>query len=294
MIVLKFAMLTSRINLARAFVLSLVAAALCLPSAGTRAATRAEAHESQSDQGVKLATSPEAGRGLEAYETGDFENAVKLLKRATKKRKDDAHAWHFLGLAYARRGDGKEARKALALAVQYRLLQLMPVAVANTKKLYNEWTLAEREAARQRYAVRYREALASVESYRQLNPPDADFWREQANSLKFYAQHSETTEASKTLFQFGDEGLVKAVIHKKPEPFYTEKARAKQRTGTVLLRCVLDVDGTVKHILVLRFLPDGLTENAVAVARGISFTPAIKDGRPVPYMQMLEYNFNIF
>jgi tetratricopeptide (TPR) repeat protein len=250
--------------------------------------------ESQTDQGVKSASSLEAERGLEAYEMGDFENAIKYLKRATKKRKDDPTPWHFLGLAYARQGDEKEAHKAMGSAVRLRLRRLTPGAVADSKKSYREWTTEEREAVRLRYAARYREALASVESYLQLNPPDADFWREQADSLKFYGQHSETPEATKTLFQSGDEGIVKAVVHSRPEPLYTEEARRNQATGTIVLRCVADAGGTVKHVLALRLLPYGLTEKAIAVARGIKFTPATKDGRPVSQIIMLEYNFNVF
>lgn len=282
----------SHTYLARAFVLSFIAA-LCLPGAGTHAA-EVRAQEPQSEQDSKLVASLEAEGGLEAYEIGDFENAVKFLKRAAKNRKDDPALWHFLGLAYARQGNEREARKALAAAVQLRLLRLMPDAVGDSKKVRSELMAEEREAVRRRYAARYKEALTSVEGYLQLNPPDADFWREQANSLSFYGQSSEMPEATKTLFQFGDEGIAKAVIHHKPEPLYTEKARANQRAGTVVLRCVLDADGTVKHVLALRLLPDGLTENATAVAREIKFTPATKDGRLVSQMIMLEYNFNIY
>ena len=289
MMVLKFEMRTSHINLAHAFVLSLVAG-VCLPCAGTHAEIRAQ--ESQAEQGLKLAVSLEAERGLEAYEMGDFENAIKFLKRATQKHKGDPTLWHFLGLAYARQGNEGEAHKSLVSAIRLRLLRLTPDAVGDSEKVRKEFVTAEREAVRRRYAARYKEALASVESYLQLNPPDADFWREQANSLSFYAQHSESPEASKTLFRFGDEGIIKAVINYKPEPLYTEKARKNQVTGTVVLRCVLDADRTVKHVLALRLLPDGLTESAIAVTRGIKFTPATKDGRPVSQILMMEYNFN--
>lgn len=286
-------MRTSHVSLTRAFFLSLVAATVCLPSAGTRAEIRAQ-QESQSDEGVKLAASLEAERGLEAYRTGDFENAIKFLTRATKKRKDDAHSWHLLGLAYARQGNETEAQKSLMSAVRLRLRRLMPDAVGDSKKVRSELVAAEHEAVRRRYAARYREALASVESYLQLNPADADFWRGQAESLSFYLQQSETPEATKTLFQVRDEGIVKAVIEYKPEPLYTEKARNNQVSGTIVLRCVLDADGTVKHVLALRLLPHGLTESTVAVARRMKFTAATKDGRPVSQMIMIEYNFNVY
>lgn len=41
-------------------------------------------------------------------------------------------------------------------------------------------------------------------------------------------------------------------------------------------------------------LPHGLTEQAIAAARQIKFTPALKDGRPVSRQVQLEYNFNLY
>ena len=55
---------------------------------------------------------------------------------------------------------------------------------------------------------------------------------------------------------------------------------------------MLTDDGHVKNILVVKGLPDGLTEKAVQAARQIKFTPAVKDGRPVSQFVILEYNFN--
>jgi protein TonB len=52
-------------------------------------------------------------------------------------------------------------------------------------------------------------------------------------------------------------------------------------------------DGTVKSIRVVRGLPDGLTEQAVAVARETKFKPAMKDGKPVPLWVGLEISFVI-
>lgn len=58
--------------------------------------------------------------------------------------------------------------------------------------------------------------------------------------------------------------------------------------------CVLVAeDGNVNAIRVVRGLPDGLTEQAIAVARLSKFKPAMKDGKPVPYWVVLEINFNI-
>jgi TonB family protein len=85
----------------------------------------------------------------------------------------------------------------------------------------------------------------------------------------------------------------KAVLTAKPEPSFTEEARKNNVTGVVRLRAVLSASGSVQGISVVKGLPDGLTEKAIAAARGIRFTPAQKDGHTVSQYVTLEYNFNI-
>jgi TonB family protein len=80
----------------------------------------------------------------------------------------------------------------------------------------------------------------------------------------------------------------------KPEPSYTETARQKQITGTVVLKAVFSSNGTVEKIQVLVELPDGLTEKAIDAARMIKFYPAVKDGKSVATLMHLEYNFNLY
>ena len=86
----------------------------------------------------------------------------------------------------------------------------------------------------------------------------------------------------------------KAVITAKPEPGFTEEARKNNVTGTVRLRAILSASGSVQGISVVKGLPDGLTEKAIAAAKNIRFTPAQKDGRTVSQYVTLEYNFNIY
>lgn len=78
-----------------------------------------------------------------------------------------------------------------------------------------------------------------------------------------------------------------------PNPRYTEAARANGIQGSVLLRVLVGEDGNVNAIRVVRGLPDGLTEQAIAAARLSKFKPAMKDGKPVPYWVVLEISFNI-
>lgn len=100
-----------------------------------------------------------------------------------------------------------------------------------------------------------------------------------------------TTDAQ--VFRF-KETAPKAVVVTKPEPVYTEAARGNQITGTVVLRCVFSSSGAVNDVRVLKALPYGLTEKAIAAARQIKFIPAVKDGHFVSMYMQLEYNFNLY
>lgn len=92
----------------------------------------------------------------------------------------------------------------------------------------------------------------------------------------------------------GREVSSKARVLSKPEPNYTEEARKNQITGTVVLRAVFTSGGQVTNIRAVSGLPFGLTEKAIAAARQIKFTPAVKDGRNVSMYIELQYSFNLY
>lgn len=86
---------------------------------------------------------------------------------------------------------------------------------------------------------------------------------------------------------------VKIKLLMKPEPQYTLEARKKGISGIVVLKAVFSATGHVTNIRVVRGLPNGLTEQSIAVARQIRFTPAMKDGKPVSMWIQLEYYFSL-
>ena len=62
---------------------------------------------------------------------------------------------------------------------------------------------------------------------------------------------------------------------------YTSEARAKRVTGEVILETVIDPEGCVREARVLKGLPFGLNESALAAVKGWAFEPAKLDGTPV-------------
>ncbi|MCB1026001.1 MAG: energy transducer TonB [Acidobacteria bacterium] len=83
-------------------------------------------------------------------------------------------------------------------------------------------------------------------------------------------------------------------IRSKPRPGYTDTARQNNVQGTVMLRVTFQANGTIGSISPIKGLPNGLTEKAIAAARQISFTPAMRNGQPYSVTKSIQYNFTIY
>ena len=82
-------------------------------------------------------------------------------------------------------------------------------------------------------------------------------------------------------------------ILSKIEPQYSEAARKHKLQGTILLGLVVDATGTPTQITVLRPLGMGLDEKAVEAISQWKFSPAQKNGEPVPVFSQIEVTFNL-
>ena len=265
---------------------------LCVCLLGAGAHTGLRAQSAPPPERLRL-MSADTARGIELYKQGDNDQAIKLLKKASQQTPKDADAWQFLGLAYKQGGERKNAQKALERAVYLRFALLGPGTFIDASKQFAELSKEELEGFHMQQARRYQDALEAVEAYLQLTPKDAEFWRWQAENLRFYSTHIDPRDGPHDIYA-PREVTTRAVILSKPLPSYTEEARRRGTSGRITLRLVLAADGTVQHILVLKPLPDGLTEQSVAAARHIIFKPAMKDGRPVSQFVTIEYGFNIY
>lgn len=78
------------------------------------------------------------------------------------------------------------------------------------------------------------------------------------------------------------------------EPDSNDFAQAAGVAGMALYHTVIGPDGKPGEIAVARPIGFGLDENAVASIRKAKFSPAIKDGKPVPVMLDLVVQFRIF
>lgn len=83
-------------------------------------------------------------------------------------------------------------------------------------------------------------------------------------------------------------------ILSKPRADYTVEARANNVQGKVVLRVVFTASGKIGGIFPVKELPDGLTEQAIAAAKGIKFKPAMRGGVPYSVTKPVEYTFTVY
>ena len=200
--------------------------------------------------------------------------AITLLNSVLQRNKKDVRAWHWLAKAFEKHNQPDAGAKAHETAA---------------KTAYQIQTQADSRTSLS--ATELLEAADSAERLLILKPSlsnkSKNEWRERADFFRLVARSG----ASDTATYKSSEVTERARVVRKPEPSFTEDARKNLTSGTVVLRCVFSADGRVKNIMVIRGLPDGLTERSIEAAKQIKFIPARKDGKPVSMWMQLEYNF---
>jgi TonB family protein len=78
-----------------------------------------------------------------------------------------------------------------------------------------------------------------------------------------------------------------------PSPQYTEIARKARITGVVIVEAIIDKQGNVTNVKVLKGLPMGLDQAAVEAVKRWKFEPATLNGKPVAVIYNLTINFQL-
>jgi protein TonB len=94
-------------------------------------------------------------------------------------------------------------------------------------------------------------------------------------------------------YKSGAPGLTLPKVISDAKPAYTATAMRAKVEGTVILSAVVEKDGTVGDVKVLRALDAGLDEEAIRAAKLWRFVPGTKDGKPVPVEVTLELTFTL-
>jgi TonB family protein len=81
---------------------------------------------------------------------------------------------------------------------------------------------------------------------------------------------------------------------RRQEPEYSERARKKKISGTVVLSSIVDSNGNVRDIQVTKSLERSLDQQAIAALNKWKFEPATKDGQPVAVRLEIEMSFQLY
>jgi TonB family protein len=89
-------------------------------------------------------------------------------------------------------------------------------------------------------------------------------------------------------------GLMPPRIIKRVDPNYSEAARKAGLEGNVILKLVVDKDGSPRNICIERSLRDDLDQNSARAVAQWRFDPATKDGEPVATWISAETSFHFY
>jgi protein TonB len=90
-------------------------------------------------------------------------------------------------------------------------------------------------------------------------------------------------------------GATEPTLLRGVDPKYTTDAMRAKIQGVVKLEVVVEPDGTVKNVRILQSLDraHGLDLEAIKTAREWRFKPATFQGKPVPFIVIIEMTFNL-
>lgn len=89
-------------------------------------------------------------------------------------------------------------------------------------------------------------------------------------------------------------GDVKApVVSRRVQPNYPEIARRGRISGVVIVEAIIDKDGNVDHVKVLKGLPMGLSDEAERAVKQWKFRPGTMNGQPVDVIFNLVVDFKL-
>lgn len=79
-----------------------------------------------------------------------------------------------------------------------------------------------------------------------------------------------------------------------PDPQYSDQARRKRIQGIVIVSTLVDEQGNPTDVRVEQSLGYGLDEQATDAVSHYRFSPAMRDGKPVPYRVKIEVSFRLY
>lgn len=98
--------------------------------------------------------------------------------------------------------------------------------------------------------------------------------------------------AQRQVYEPGD-GVTLPIVVKEVKPTYTDKAKAQKLQGAVLLTTVVEDDGSVDEIVVVRSLDPELDQQAIDALKQWKFKPGTKEDKTVAVRITCELVFTL-
>jgi TonB family protein len=99
--------------------------------------------------------------------------------------------------------------------------------------------------------------------------------------------------SAQDVHQITETGLKPPTLIENPKPRYTSQAMDDRIEGDVLMQVVVQPDGRVGAVKILRSLDAGLDQEAVTAIKQWRFNPAVKDGQAVAVLVTVEMAFKL-
>ena len=107
-------------------------------------------------------------------------------------------------------------------------------------------------------------------------------------------RRSDNAGSAGPVYSISKEGVKHPQAVSTPEPEFSEKARKAKYQGTAILNAVVDKEGNVSRIRLVRPLGMGLDENAMEALKTWRFQPGTYHGQPVAVEMNIEVSFNLY
>jgi TonB family protein len=135
--------------------------------------------------------------------------------------------------------------------------------------------------------------LRSADEAQQLM--DRVFFLDTESLKRAKPEYRRSGATDEPIYHVGQDKVIRYPMSKyTPEPEMSEEARRAKYQGTVVVRVVVDKNGLVSRIAVVRSLGMGLDAEAVSTIRKWRFQPATREGQPVAVELNIETTFHLF
>ena len=99
-----------------------------------------------------------------------------------------------------------------------------------------------------------------------------------------------STVSGESIYRSGVDGVSMPKCTYMPNP-QSEEVKKFQLSGTIFVDAVVNSEGNIENVRIIRGLPDGLNDRTIATMKTWRCNPALKDGKPVPTRVWFEVKF---